>query len=54
MCIRDSLRIVIGRDAGERKVEWSPRSGGEREVIPVEDALDRARAAVAEATAPLA
>ncbi len=43
------LRIVVGRDAGERKVEWSLRVGGDREVLPVEEALGRVREAIAKA-----
>ncbi len=44
------LRIVVGRDAGERKVEWSLRAGGgEREVLAVEEALKRAQELCAEA-----
>jgi len=44
------LRIVVGRDAGERLVEWSVRGvDGDRESISVEDALQRVRDAVAEA-----
>jgi prolyl-tRNA synthetase len=46
------LRIVVGRDAGDGKVEWSPRSGGEREVVSIDAAYERARAAVAEARPP--
>jgi prolyl-tRNA synthetase len=43
------LRIVVGRDAGERKVEWSVRGvDGDRETITAEEALDRVRAAVKE------
>jgi prolyl-tRNA synthetase len=40
------LRIVVGRDAGDRKVEWSPRSGGEKEVVSAEEALNRVIAKV--------
>ncbi len=40
------LRIVVGRDAGDRKVEWSPRSGGEKEVVSAEEALERVIAKV--------
>lgn len=43
------LRIVVGRDAGERKVEWSVRGvDGDRETISADEALDRVRAAVKE------
>jgi len=42
------LRIVVGRDAAERRVEWSLRAGGEREVLSAADALVRAQAACAE------
>jgi len=35
------LRIVVGRDAGERKVEFGTRDSGERETIAVEDALEK-------------
>jgi prolyl-tRNA synthetase len=43
------LRIVVGRDAGERKVEWSVRGvDGDRETITADEALDRVRAAVKE------
>ena len=40
------LRVVVGRDAAERRVEWSTRSGGERETIGVEEALERVAGAV--------
>jgi prolyl-tRNA synthetase len=36
------LRIVVGRDAAERRVEWTLRAGGEREVLDAEEALERA------------
>ena len=42
------LRIVVGRDAGERHVEWKPRKGGETERVSVEEALARVAAVVAE------
>ncbi|RMH02584.1 MAG: proline--tRNA ligase [Planctomycetota bacterium] len=42
------LRIVVGRDAGERRVEWSRRGEEGREVVAVEEALARVRAALAE------
>jgi prolyl-tRNA synthetase len=35
------LRIVVGRDAWERKVEFGTRDSGERETIAVEDALGK-------------
>ncbi len=43
------LRIVVGRDAAERGVEWSLRAGGEREAIGADEAMARVRAMVAEA-----
>ena len=43
------LRIVVGRDAKDRRVEWKPRSGGETEVIGADEAIERVKAAVAEA-----
>ena len=45
------LRIVIGRDATERKVEWNPRVGDDKEVISVEDAIERAKETVRTALA---
>ncbi|MDA1194885.1 MAG: proline--tRNA ligase [Planctomycetota bacterium] len=45
------LRVVIGRDAGDRKVEWKPRVGGEVEVISADDVLGRVQAALAAASA---
>ena len=36
------LRIVVGRDAAERMVEWNERAGEGSEVVSVEDALARA------------
>ena len=47
------LRVVVGRDAAEGKVEWQPRAGGEREVIAAEEATKRVRDAVAEARVPV-
>ncbi len=44
------LRIVVGRDAGDRKVEWNPRVG-ENEVVDVAVAIERAKDAVREALA---
>lgn len=41
------LRIVVGRDAADSKVEWSLRSGGDAEVIGSDDALARVREALA-------
>ena len=43
------LRIVVGRDAGDRKVEWSVRAEGDREVLPVATALTRVQEAIAQA-----
>ncbi len=43
------LRVVVGRDAADRKVEWKPRVGGETEVISADDVLPRIRAALEEA-----
>ena len=43
------LRIVVGRDAGERQVEWSVRGvDAPRENLSAEDAIARVRAAVEE------
>lgn len=43
------LRIVVGRDAGERQVEWSVRGvDAPRENLSAEDAITRVRAAVEE------
>ena len=36
------LRIVVGRDAAERKVEWALREGGDKESIGADDAVARA------------
>ncbi|MFT5284845.1 MAG: prolyl-tRNA synthetase [Planctomycetota bacterium] len=36
------LRLVVGRDAVDRKVEWNPRQGDEKDVLSFEDALARA------------
>ncbi|KAA3612881.1 MAG: proline--tRNA ligase [Planctomycetota bacterium] len=41
------LRIVIGRDAKDRKVEWKPRVG-ETEVLTVEGALEKLKVALQE------
>ncbi|MFT7485271.1 MAG: prolyl-tRNA synthetase [Candidatus Paceibacteria bacterium] len=43
------LRIVVGRDAGERKVEWNPRAEAGSEVMDVDAALELAKKTVAEA-----
>ena len=45
------LRIVVGRDAAEDKVEWSPRAGGDeaKEVLTSGDAMERVVAACREA-----
>jgi len=40
------LRIVVGRDAGEGRVEWKPRVGGQVERLTVYQALERVRAAL--------
>jgi len=40
------LRVVVGRDAKERRVEWKPRSGGETEVIDADEVVVRVRAAL--------
>ena len=45
------LRIVVGRDAKDRKVEWKPRSGGETEVMSADDVVARVSAAIEAATA---
>ncbi len=45
------LRVVVGRDAGERKVEWSLRAGGDKEVLDADEAVARVLAAVAEVRA---
>jgi len=45
------LRLVIGRDAAERKVEWNARAEEGSEVVEVEAALERVKRTVAEATA---
>ena len=43
------LRIVVGRDAGERQVEWSVRGvDAPRENLSAEDAIARVRSAVEE------
>ena len=39
------MRVVVGRDAADRKVEWKPRTGGEVEVISADDVLARVQAA---------
>jgi len=46
------LRIVVGRDAAEDLIEWQPRASDEREVIKTAEALERVRAAVADARVP--
>jgi prolyl-tRNA synthetase len=43
------LRIVVGRDATDRKVEWNPRAVEGSEVVSADEALERVRAAMAEA-----
>lgn len=42
------LRIVVGRDAATRGVEWSLRSGGESENLTADEALTRVREMVKE------
>ena len=41
------MRIVVGRDAAENKVEWSPRVGGDeaKEIVTSGDAFNRVVAA---------
>ena len=44
------LRIVVGRDAGERKVEWSVRSDtSNKEGLGADEAMERAKTMVQEA-----
>ncbi len=38
------LRVIVGRDAADRKVEWKPRTGGETEVISADEVLGRVQA----------
>lgn len=38
------LRIVVGRDAKDGKVEWSPRRGAEKETLELGVAIERAAA----------
>lgn len=45
------LRIVVGRDAAERQVEWNPRAESGSEVVSVDVALTRTAEAVAAAKA---
>ncbi len=45
------LRIVVGRDATDRKVEWNSRSEEGSEVMDVDAALEKVKQAVTEATA---
>ena len=40
------LRLVVGRDAAERKIEWNPRQGDDKDVMSFEAALERAKAFV--------
>ncbi|TAH34454.1 MAG: proline--tRNA ligase [Planctomycetota bacterium] len=42
------LRIVVGRDASQRQVEWKPRRGGSTAIVDAEEAVARVRAALAE------
>ncbi len=46
------LRIVVGRDAADGRVEWQTRSGSEREVVAWAEAVERVQAAVAAARPP--
>jgi prolyl-tRNA synthetase len=46
------LRVVVGRDAAERKVEWKPRVGDGAGVIGADEVLARVQTAVAEAVPP--
>ena len=45
------LRIVVGRDAGERKVEWNPRREDGSEVMGADAAIELAKKTVADALA---
>ncbi len=45
------MRIVVGRDAKDRKVEWKPRASGETDVIGADDALARVGTALGASTA---
>ncbi|MCL4142671.1 UNVERIFIED_CONTAM: hypothetical protein GTU68_045830 [Idotea baltica] len=45
------LRIVVGRDAADRKVEWNDRRDEDNEVMDVAAAIERVKATVAEALA---
>jgi prolyl-tRNA synthetase len=45
------LRLVVGRDAAERKVEWNRRDEEGREVLDVDAALARVEAVLASASA---
>ncbi|HEX9793733.1 MAG TPA: proline--tRNA ligase [Planctomycetota bacterium] len=40
------LRVVVGRDAGERQVEWKPRSGAAAEALAADAVLARVQAAL--------
>ena len=44
------LRVVVGRDAKDRKVEWKPRTGGDVEVISADDVLSRVQTAIEDAS----
>ncbi len=46
------IRVVVGREAAERRVEWKPRVGGGAEVLAADEVLPRVRAAIARATGP--
>ncbi len=43
------LRIVVGRDAADRKVEWALREGGDKESLGADEAIERAVALCREA-----
>jgi len=45
------LRVVVGRDAGERRIEWKTRTGGDAEALSADEVLPRVQAAVAAAQA---
>jgi len=43
------LRLVIGRDAAERRIEWNPRRGVDKDVLGFDEALERTKAFIADA-----
>ena len=45
------LRVVVGRDAGERRIEWKTRTGGDAEALSADEVLPRVQADVAAAQA---